>query len=406
MAPASLLQPIPIPQLVWEEVSMDFITGLPKSLGFEVILVVVDRLSKYAHFILLKHPFTAKIVADSFIREVVRLHGVPKAIISDRDSVFLSNFWRELFRLQGTKLKMSSSYHPQTDGQTEVINRCLETYLRCFASEQPRSWATWIPWAEYWYNTSHHSSTGTTPFQIVYGRLPLTVIHYLKRETIVESVAQALVDRDEALRQLRHNLLQAQQVMKWRADLHRREETLAVGDWVYVKLRPHRQQSMVRRIHPKLSARYYGPFQVADQVGEVACKLILPSTARIHPVFHISQLKKAVGDHPVEPNLPPELQVHTSNILEPEAILSSRDKSTNGQHITEWLIRWKNRPTEEATWEKATDIKLQFPHFGLEDKARFLGGGIDRNLGIQSDQAQAQGEPKVLKVYARRKKKN
>ena len=219
---------------------MDFITGLPKSQGFEVILAVVDRLSKYGHFIPLKRPFTAKGVAENFVREVVRLHGFPKAIISDRDPIFLSNFWKELFKLQGIKLKMSTSYHSQTDGQTEVVNRCLETYLRCFASDQPKHWIIWIPWAEFWYNTTFHSSTRATPFEIVYGRPPPTIIHYQRGETMVESTAQNLVDRDEALRQLKHNLQRAQTSMKQRADAHRRDVTFSIGDWVYVKLRPHR----------------------------------------------------------------------------------------------------------------------------------------------------------------------
>ena len=392
LAPAGLLQPLPIPQLIWEEVSMDFITGLPKSQGYEVILVVVDRLSKYAHFILLKHPFTAKVVAESFVRDIVKLHGIPSAIVSDRDPVFLSNFWKELFRLQGTKLKMSSSYHPQTDGQTEVINRCLETYLRCFASEQPRSWTTWIPWAEYWYNTSYHSSTDTTPFEIVYGRSPPVITHYLQGKTLVESVAQALLDRDEALRQLKHNLLRAQQIMKHKVDIHRRDVTLAVGDWVYVKLRPHRQQSVVKRINPKLSAKYYGPFQVEARIGEVAYKLRLPFAAKVHPVFHISQLKKAVGDHSVESDLPLGMAMEVSDLSEPEAILSSRERHVHGEHITEWLVQWKQRPIEEATWEKASDIQIQFPQISLEDKARISGGGIDRNPEVEAHE-----RPKILK---------
>ena len=145
-------------------------------------MVVVDRLSKYSYFLTLKHSYTAKQWASIFLERVVSKHGIPKSIskhgipksiITDRDKIFLSNFWKELFTTMDTLLKRSTTCHPQTDGQTERVNRCLETYLRCFCNEHARKWDKLIPWAELWYNITFHASTKTTPYQTVYGRPPL-----------------------------------------------------------------------------------------------------------------------------------------------------------------------------------------------------------------------------------------
>lgn len=135
-------------------------------------MVVVDKFSKYAHFIPLSHPFTALSVAQSYMQNVYNLHGLPAAIILDRDRIFTSDFWRELFTLAGTELRMSSAYHPQSDGQTERVNQCLEAYLRCFVQGCPKQWVSWLHLAEFWYNTCYHSALGSTPFQVLYGHSP------------------------------------------------------------------------------------------------------------------------------------------------------------------------------------------------------------------------------------------
>ena len=136
MTPAGLLQPLPLPTCVWEDISMDFIEGLSTSYGFLVIMVVVDRLSKYGHFIVVKHPYSAKTITELFVKEIAWLHDMPRSIISDCDPIFTKQFRVEFFRLQGSDLRMSFSYHLQANGQTEVLNRCLETYLRCYTSSR------------------------------------------------------------------------------------------------------------------------------------------------------------------------------------------------------------------------------------------------------------------------------
>jgi hypothetical protein len=143
------LQLLLIPPAIWKDISMDFITGLPKSGNKLVIMVVVDRLSKYSHLCALQHLFTASTVAQIFMDQVFKIHGMPHSIVSDRDPTFISNFWQELFKIQGTQLHLSTSYHPQTDVQTEVVNKCLETYLRCFTSKNQNQWAQWLPLVEW-----------------------------------------------------------------------------------------------------------------------------------------------------------------------------------------------------------------------------------------------------------------
>jgi hypothetical protein len=162
--PAGLLQPLAVPSAVWQDIAMDFVEGFSKVGVKSVVLTIVDHLSKYAHFITLGHPYTAMSVAKAFFEHVVRLHNILASIVSDRDPIFTNAIWQELFRLCGTQLWLSSAFHPQTDGQSEVTNRIITVYLCCLAGGRPKSWLQWLPWVEYCYNTSYQTMLKATPF--------------------------------------------------------------------------------------------------------------------------------------------------------------------------------------------------------------------------------------------------
>lgn len=152
-----LLDLLPMPNMAWTHITMDFIEGLPKSKGRDVILVVVDRLTKYANFLALSHPYSVQQVAQTFMDNIFKLHGMSAAIITDRDKIFTNKLFQEIFKSLKVSLRFSTSYHSQTDGQTKRVNQCLESYLRCMVFQEPREWFTWLAMVEWWYNTSYHT---------------------------------------------------------------------------------------------------------------------------------------------------------------------------------------------------------------------------------------------------------
>ncbi|PNX77624.1 Ty3/gypsy retrotransposon protein [Trifolium pratense] len=310
------------------------------------------------------------------MHNIVKLHGMPKSIVSDRDKVFTSSFWQQLFKLQGTSLAMSSAYHPQSDGQTEVLNKVLELFLRCFTFNNPKSWSKVISWAEYWYNTAFQTSIGMTPFKALYGRDPPYLTKYEAQEIDPPTLQEELKERDKLLQQLKSNLEKAQQYMKHQADKHRKDVKFQVGEMVLVRLQPYRQQSVALRKNQKLGMRYFGPFEILACVGNVAYKLKLPDNAKIHPVFHVSQLKPFKGNV-TEHYLPLPLTMNdTGPIIQPVAVLQARTIRKGTQKVHQILVQWEQNSKDAATWEDLHDLQFKFPTLNLEDKVVFNGEGI------------------------------
>jgi hypothetical protein len=361
--PAGLLQPLPIPSRRWEQVSLDLITQLPPSRqGNDCIVVFVDKLSKMVHYTATTTSVTAVQLADIFFRDVVRHHGVPTSLISDRDPRFTSNFWRALWSLLGTRLRMSTAYHPQSDGQTERANRTLEETLRAYVNERIDDWDEHLVSAEIAVNNSVQESTGFTPFYLNSGQHPhfplshaLAGLQASKNPAAADYIQQLSSD----LTLVQQNLSKAQERQARATDRHRRQVTWREGDeallsTTHLNAKPH-----------KLLSRFIGPFLVTKVLSPNAVQLQLPSTFKIHSTFNVDRLRPFKKD--VNNSFPGRQQSLTDRPLptvdpdgeeryEVEEILGKRQFGRGRTRRTQFLVAWTGYPRVDATWEDEKDM--------------------------------------------------
>ncbi|KAL0534457.1 hypothetical protein IC582_028748 [Cucumis melo] len=361
--PAGLLQPLSIPEWKWENVSMDFITRLPRTLrGFTMIWVVVDRLTKSAHFVMGKSTYTASKWAHLYMSEIVRLHGVPVSIVSDRDARFTSKFWKGLQTAMGTRLDFSTAFHLQTDGQTERLNQVLEDMLRACALEFPSSWDSHLHLMEFAYNNSYQATIGMAPFEALYGKCCRSPVCWGEVGEQRLMGPELIQSTNEAIQKIRSRMQTTQSRQKSYADVRRKDLEFDVGDKVFLKVAPMKGVLRFER-RGKLSPRFVGPFEILERIGPVAYRLALPpSLSTVHDVFHVSMLRKYVPDpsHVVDYE-PLEIDENLSYTEQPVEVLAREVKTLRNKEIPLVKVLWRNHRVEEATWEREDDMRSRYP---------------------------------------------
>ena len=228
----------------------------------------------------------------------------------------------------------------------------------------PKNWSLWLPLAEWWFNTHFHNSIGKTPYEVVYSQSPPLHLPYLPGECAVVAVDRSLQKREDMIATLKLNLTRAQNRMKQQADKRRSERQFVVGDWVWLKLQPYRQNSVQLRRNQKLAFKYYGPFQVIAAVGKVAYKIHLPTASKIHDVFHVSQLKSYEGPIPSTANVPVWFN-EVDNAVQPKAVLEKRIVKVKNAAQVQYLVQWEGLNDYEATWEVAEAFVQKYPNFAV-----------------------------------------
>ncbi|GJT82975.1 putative reverse transcriptase domain-containing protein [Tanacetum coccineum] len=336
--PSGLLVQPEIPQWKWDNITMDFVTKLPKSSqGYDTIWVIVDRLTKSAIFMPMRETDPMDKLARMYLKEVVTKHGIPVSIICDRDPRFTSNFWKSLQKALGTSLDMSTAYHPQTDGQSERTIQTLEDMLRACVIDFGNGWVKHLPLVEFSYNNSYHASIKAAPFEALYGR---------KCRSPIKQRIQTARDRQKSY-----------------ADLKRKPMEFQVRDKVMLKVLPWKRVMHFGK-RGKLNPRYVGPFKVLKKIGVVPYKLELPQElSRVNNIFHVSNLKKCYSDDPLV--VPLEgLQVDDKLhfVEEPIEIMDHEVKQLRRSRVPIVKVQWNSRRGPEFTWEREDQFRKKYPN--------------------------------------------
>jgi transposase InsO family protein len=377
-----LLMPLPLPEepcLYW---TTDAVTGLPKSKnGYDAIQVFVDRLTKLKHFVPTRTTDTAEQLAAATLRAIISQHGMPKSIVSDRDPRITSKFWKELSRLLGSEVSMSTAHHPQSDGQSEREIQTLTTALRAYVNQRANDWDEYLPAVELGFNSKKQASTGSTPFMLVYGneaRVPIDcALDEMRPAPTVPAAADRAARMKEALDFARSNAERAQEKQKRLADRHRRLVQLKEGDRVLLST----DGLQLRAGTHKLTARYIGPFKVIGKVNDNAVTLELPPLLEaLHPTFNISRLKlyhdghRLFPDRPQRLTQPPAVETDTNGdkLYEVECILAQRGT----RNRREMLVRWKGYGAEDDQWRPRGELTQQAPALVAEFDALQQGGSL------------------------------
>ena len=350
--PSGKLMPTQIPKDIWQIITVDLITGLPDSQGYNSIMVVVDRLSKMIHAIPTTERLSSEGMARLFRDHVWKLHGLPEQIISDRGPQFVSGFMRELNKLLGIKTAASTAYHPQTDGQTERVNQEIEQYLRLFVNHRQDDWAEWLPLAEFCQNNRVHASTRQTPFMLNSGKHPRLGVEPLREsqhasvDDFVQRMQTARQEAEAALQQAADDMARYYDQQRGTAVNYK------VGDQVWLD----GKNIQTTRPSKKLSDKRYGPFEITKVVSQNVYKLQLPPSMKLHPVFHTVKLHPYFPDTIPGRRPPTRLPPVVEGDMPEWEVEYIKDSRLRGRSL-QYLVKWKGYPHEESTWEPVSNLQ-------------------------------------------------
>ncbi|KAJ1590637.1 hypothetical protein NDA11_001400 [Ustilago hordei] len=371
-------KPLATPDRPWGSISLDFIEGLPPSKKYDSktydsILVIVDRLTKFAILAPTHKTVTAKQTAVLLYGHMVRLFGYPDHMVSDRGRQFISGAWKAFAEQMGVKHSLSTAYHPQTDGQTERVNQVIEQYLRMYCNYEQNDWANLLDTAAFVYNNTVHNSIGVSPFFACYGWNPKAHPDIPQRLGVNDPGRfEYLMDGEERCKYLQEQIREAQRRSVNQYNRKHKDIEFKVGDMVYI----NRRNWKTRRPTPKLDTRFAGPYPVQERVGRRAYRITLPANLRVHDVFHVSMLEPARtsslpqrAEQPTIPSLPDE-----DLDFEVEALIDKR--SHNG--TTEYKVLWRGYSEEAASWEPVENLNC--PDL-IQEYEVSEGGRVSRQSG-------------------------